>query len=93
MCLRRMFSAFLKYLTANTISVLILISTNGPGLKCMRSAKQHTDISMCSRLIITGEVKIDIRLLISMESKERLERNILTIFRGIFNPIAASTLE
>ena len=36
-------------------------------------------VFMCSRLIVTGEVKVDIRLLVSVETKEGLERYIVAV--------------
>ena len=79
MCLCERFALLFADLTAHTISVLILVSTDRSGFECMRTTKEHAYISMCSRLILTGEVKVDIRLLISFESEECLERNILTV--------------
>ena len=34
---------------------------------------------MCTWLILTGEVQVDIRLLITVKSEERFKRNILTV--------------
>ena len=41
------------YLTAYAISVLILVSTDRSCFKCMRTAKEHAYISMCSGLVFT----------------------------------------
>ena len=79
MSLGKGFSPLLAYLAADSISILILISTDRTCLECMRAAEQHADIRMRSGLIFTGEVKIDIRLLVSLESEECLERYILTV--------------
>ena len=79
MSLGKGFSPLLAYLAADSISILILISTDRTCLECMRAAEQHADIRMRSGLVFTGEVKIDIRLLVSLESEECLERYILTV--------------
>ena len=79
MSLCKGFALLLTDLAAYTISVLILVSTDRTCLKCMCTAEKHAYISMSSRLVFAWEVKIDIRLLIAFESKECLERNILSV--------------
>ena len=50
----------------------------------MCTAEEYAYVGMSSRLIFTGEVKVDIRLLVAVESEERLERNILTVRYQLF---------
>ena len=45
----------------------------------MRASEEYAYVCVCSRLVFAGEVKIDIRLLVSLESEERFERNILSV--------------
>ncbi len=49
-------------------------------LKGMVFSKYLTDICMCLCLVFTREIKVDIRLLITLESKERFEWNIMAFF-------------
>ena len=79
MCLCKGFTLLFTDLAAYAICVLILVSADRSGLERMSTAEQYTYIGMRSRLILTGEVKIDIRLLVALESEERLERDILSV--------------
>ena len=78
------FALLFTDLAAYAICVLILVSADRSGLERMSTAEQYTYIGMRSRLILTGEVKIDIRLLIAVESEERLERDILSVRNELF---------
>ena len=59
---------------------LIRKRTDRPCLKCMTLSKQHLCIFMGFRLIITGEIQVDIRLFITLESEESLKGDIESRF-------------
>ena len=48
-------------------------TTYGSRLECLALTEEYLGVCMCLRLILTREVQIDIRLLVSVESKECLE--------------------
>ena len=54
--------------------------TNGSGTESLSRTKDNFCISVSLTLIVTGEVKVNIRFFISFESKECFERNIKTFF-------------
>ena len=58
------------------IGSLICKSADSTSLKGLPITKDYGSIGMSLRLIITREIQIDIRLLISLESKEGLKRDI-----------------
>ena len=48
--------------------------------KCLTVTENNLCILVCFTLIIAREIQVDIRLFVSLESKERLERNIKSRF-------------
>ena len=55
---------------------LVCQCTNSPCTEGLTCAEDNLRIFMRLGLVITGEIQVDIRLLVSLETKERLERNI-----------------
>ena len=55
---------------------LVCQCTNSPCTEGLTCAEDNFRIFMRLGLVITGEIQVDIRLLVSLETKERLERNI-----------------
>ena len=58
---------------------LIRQGTDGTGLEGLAFSENNLCIMMGIRLIFTGEVQVDIRLLVSLESKEGLKWNIKSL--------------
>ena len=54
--------------------------TDGSCLKGLSCTENNLDIPVCFSLIVTGKVQVNIRLLISFKSKERLKGNIKPFF-------------
>ena len=63
-----------------TVSRLVGQRTDGPGLECMPFPEKHFRIFMGLGLIVPGEVQVDIRLLVSLESEECLEGDVKSGF-------------
>ena len=59
-----------------SIRRLIGQRTDRSGFECMTLAKENLCIFMSLRLVVSGEVQVDIRLLVSFKSKECFKRNI-----------------
>ena len=62
-----------------TEGCLVRERTDRPGTERLTCAKNNFGIFMCLTLIITGEIQVDIRLLISLKSKEGLKRDVKPI--------------
>ena len=54
--------------------------TNRTSLECLTFSEDNLCISVRIRLIFSGEVQVDIRLLVTLETKECLERDIKSFF-------------
>ena len=54
--------------------------SDGSGFKCLLMAEDHLRVGVCLTLVFSGEVKVDIRLFIPLESEESLEGNIKAVF-------------
>ena len=63
-----------------TVSRLVGQRTDSPGLKCMPFSEKHFRIFVSLGLIVSGEVQVDIRLLVSLESEECLEWDVKSGF-------------
>ena len=63
---------------------LVRKRTDGSRFKRLSLTKDNLRIFMCLTLILSGEVKVDIRLLVSLKSEECLERNIKSFLRQWF---------
>ena len=61
-------------------SCLIRYRTHCTGTECLTCPKNHFGISMGFTLVFPGKVQINIRLLVSFKSKERLKRNVKSVF-------------
>jgi len=72
-------ATFFKIILHITESSLIRQGCNGSGTESLSCAEDNLRVFMRLGLVLTGEVQVDIRLLISLESQERLERNIKAI--------------
>ena len=62
-----------------TVSRLICQCTNGSRTESLAFTEDNLRISMRLTLIITGEVQVNIRLFVALESKEGFERNIMSL--------------
>ena len=79
-----------------TVNGLILHAGNGACAESVAFAEHLLRKMMRYRLIITGEIQIDIRGLISLESEEYLERDIialLTQFRSAYGAILIGKID
>ena len=61
-------------------SGLVRQCADGSGAEGMTRAENHLGVIMGMALVLTGEVQVDIRLLIPLESKESLEGNVKSLF-------------
>ena len=59
---------------------LVCERTDRPGTERLTRAENNLGIFMCLTLIITGEIQVNIRLLISLKSKEGLKWDIMPLF-------------
>ena len=66
----------LKILLNVAVRCLVRDTRNSTRAECLPGAEDDLGILMCLRLVFTGEVQVDIRLFISLESQECLERNV-----------------
>ena len=66
----------LVILLHHTEGRLVREGTDGTRLEGVAVAEDDTGVGMGLRLVFTGEVQVDIRLLITVEAEEGLERNI-----------------
>ena len=64
---------------------LIRQRTDRSGTESLSRTKDYFCIFMCLTLILTGEVQVDIRLFVSLESQESLKRNIKPHFLQWFS--------
>ena len=64
---------------------LIRQGCNGSGTEGLTRTENNLRVFMRFGLVLTGEVQVDIRLLISLESQERLERNIEAILMKLLS--------
>ena len=55
---------------------LVRQRTDGSGTEGLSRTEDNLCIFVCLTLVLTGEIQVDIRLLVSLKSKERLKRNI-----------------
>ena len=62
---------------------LIRQRTDRSGTESLSRTKDYFCIFMCLTLILTGEVQVDIRFLVSLESKECLKWNIKAFFQHL----------
>ena len=62
-----------------TIGSLIGHRSNRPGPENVLLADQYLHVVVGDWLVVSGEVQVDIRHLVSFESQEGLERNIVTV--------------
>ena len=69
-----------------SICCLICQRTDRSGFECMTLTKENLCIFMSLRLVISGEVQVDIRLFVSLKSKESLKWNVKS---GFFQRLAA----
>ena len=75
-----MLSPLLVVILHITESRLFRKGTDCSGLEGLTLSENNLCISVGIRLIFTGEVQVDIRLFISLKTKESLKRNIKTFF-------------
>ena len=78
-------ATFFKIILHITESSLIRQGCNGSGTESLSCAEDNLRVFMRLGLVLTGEVQVDIRLLISLESQERLERNIEAILMKLLS--------
>ena len=64
---------------------LICQCSYGSGTECLSCTEDNLGIFVRITLVIPGEVKVDIRLFISLESKECLEWNIESVLRKLLS--------
>ena len=74
------FALFLEIFFDISVHCLVGKRTYRSGFKCLTLAENNLDVGMGFCLIFTGEIKIDIRLLVTVESQECLERNVKPFF-------------
>ena len=75
-----MYAAFFIIIFHITKCSLICKRTNRSGSKSLSGSKNNLGIFVRLTLIVSGKVKIDIRLFISLKSKESFKRNVKSIF-------------
>ena len=68
-----------------SICCLICQRTDRSGFECMTLTKENLCIFMSLRLVISGEVQVNIRLFISLETKECFKRNIKSGLNQFFS--------
>ena len=73
------YSDSVKVLLNKTVSRLISKRSYGSGSEGLSVAKDNLCIFVGLGLILSGEVKVNIRLLVTLKSKEGLERNIKAV--------------
>ena len=76
-----MYSMVLKVILHITISRFICKGANGSCLEGLAFTENNFCITMGFRLIVSGEIQIDIWLLIPLESQEGLKWNIKSLLR------------
>ena len=59
---------------------LVRQRTDRSGTECLTVSENNLTVGMRFTLIFTGKVQVDIRLLVSLESQERLKRNVKPVF-------------
>ena len=63
-----------------TVCRLFCKCSNGSGTEGLAFSENNLGVLMCLTLVISGEVQVDIRLFVSLESKESLKWNIKSVF-------------
>ena len=84
-----MHTALFKIVLHITERSFLRKSTDGSCFECLALTKDNLCVSVGICLVFTGEVKVDIRLFISLESKERFERNIKSLFLHLRSALRA----
>ena len=72
-------SPFLIIILHKSKGRLICQGSDGPGTEGLSLSKNNLSILMRVTLIVSGEIQVDIRLFVSLKSKECLKRNIKSI--------------
>lgn len=85
-------SMFLVIILYITECGLVRQCTYRSGTECLTRTKDNLCILMRITLIISREVQVNIRLFISLESKESLERNIKSIFYKLLSTYRTYTV-
>ena len=70
----------LKIMPGQSVGRLFRDRTDRPGLECLSLAEDDLGISLRNPLLIAGEIQVYIRFLVTLESKECLERYIESHF-------------
>ena len=78
-------ATFFKIILHITESGLIRQGCNGSGTEGLSRTEDNLGIFMRLGLVLTGEVQVDIRLFVSLESQESLERNIKSVLVKLFS--------
>ena len=78
-------ATFFKIILHVTEGRLIRQGCNGSGTEGLSRAEDNLSIFMRLGLVLTGEIQVDIRLLVSLESQERLKRNIKSVLVKLFS--------
>ena len=65
---------------------------DGSCLECLTLTENNLRITMGICLIFTGEIQVNIRLFISLKSKERFKRNVKSLFIHLCSTFRADTI-
>ena len=71
--------SLLKILFNISVCSFISNGSNGTRFENVTVTEKRLCISVSSRLILTGKVKVNIRALVTLEAKEGFERNIVSV--------------
>ena len=82
-------SLLLVILHDKAIGRLIRQTGDGSCAESIALAKEYFCVGMCMALVLAGEVQVNIRLLIALEAKERLERDIKSVFLHLRSALRA----
>ena len=79
-------ATFFKIILHITESGLVRQGCNGSGTKSLTRAEDNLRVFMRLGLVLTGEVQVDIRLLISLKSQECFKRDVCFVIfkKGYF---------
>ena len=75
-----------------SVGRLVRQRADGPGLEGIAFPEQHLRILVGLGLVVPGEIQVDIRLLIPLETQERLERNVISVFDKLCPAVRADLI-
>ena len=82
----------LKIMQGVAVSCFVRHGTDRPGLEGLPLAEYHFRIGLGNPLLIAGEIEVYVRLLVTLEAKESLKRNVKTVLQQLFPADRADTV-